>query len=217
MKLTDDEFAAALEAFSRYAGMDDPYLPIDQWGNVQVRIVRWQVKNFGVVPAKMQTLGIGEEIGELAESVFGDLDYWSDDSFNNCPSFVEADITDAIADAMVYATQLATCWRLDAGTLWRVSDICNWTARTTSLVMLAMAATVGRLSRAALKSEQKIRGYDQRDKTRRIVADNIARLFFLARALGKQFGIDVWKGFVATAEQVMTRDWIAFPTNGRTS
>lgn len=217
MKLSDNEFAVALEAFDRYAGMDAPYLPIDQWANVQVRVCRWQIHNFGIVPARAQTLGIGEEIGELAESVFGDLGEWGDDSFNTFPAFCEANVIDAIADAMVYTTQLATCWRLDAGTLWRASDTVTWTARPTSLTMLAMAATVGRLNRAALKSEQKIRGYDQRDKTRRIVADNIARLFFFARALGKQLGIDVWKGFVATAEQVMERDWVQFPTNGRTS
>jgi NTP pyrophosphatase (non-canonical NTP hydrolase) len=214
VKLSDEDYERSRSTFNAYAGMWQPHLPASPWSSLQVRVMRWEVHNFGAVPAVQQTLGIGEEIGELIETLFGDLD--ETEGAGTARRVLDlANVVDAIADAMFYATNLAGSWRLDAGELWRASDFVVKRMNESS-ALHGMSATVGRLNRAALKAAQKIRGYDQSEKTRRIVADNIARLFYYARCLGSWLSIDVRRGFEEVAEQVMTRDWKRFPTDGRT-
>ena len=76
-----------------------------QWTQIQNRLAGWQAREYGVANlAVNMTLGIVEELGELAEATTGEA------------------IDDAVADVTIYASQLATCYRLDLGELVRATN-----------------------------------------------------------------------------------------------
>ena len=113
---------AARAAFNRYASLDAPLLPShaadnpDQlWlADLQVELARWQHSNFGIASDEQLALGVAEEAGELAHAVLkhsqrirglADQDTYREQA------------GDAIADAVIYAMQLATALRLDFAVL----------------------------------------------------------------------------------------------------
>ncbi len=61
--------AAAKAAFAEYAAMDAPELPENPISALQVRLCRWQSRNFGASSKLEQLAGVTEENGELAEVV----------------------------------------------------------------------------------------------------------------------------------------------------
>lgn len=195
--MTDDLYQAARAAFAEYAAANAPHLPPDPLSALQVRLARWEAVQFSYQPPWTAVLGVCEEIGELEEA---DIDI--------------AKLRDAVADTMIFATQLCTAYRLDFGTILR--------ARDRALVRFvgwfgAMRPTViagGRLARAVLKEAQGIRGAD-REATRRAVADAI---HLLLNALGEIEPVQpIDEVYAEVAERiVLRRNWIANPMDGGT-
>lgn len=145
---TDAVYTASRAAFD--ASLSG--LITDPWGALQDRLYRWQVNTYGVPQPALLCLGVVEEAGELADS------------------FEHADEADAIADVTIFAIQLATCYRLDAGALIDAAfptDEVDW------------CGTLGKLSHAVLKSEQGIRGLGDKEAARKAVARQLLDIFSL--------------------------------------
>lgn len=131
----------AREAFDKYAAMDAPELPENPISALQVKLVRWQTINFGVGSAELVTLGINEEIGELAEAIesaleplesvillmrikraAGKISHAVLKNSQKIRGLADPDkfrelAGDAIADVAVFEIQLCTILRLDYWTL----------------------------------------------------------------------------------------------------
>ena len=59
----------AMSAFDDYAAMDAPDLPVAEMPKLQVRLCRWQSRNFGPQRVDRIALGVSEEAGELCHAV----------------------------------------------------------------------------------------------------------------------------------------------------
>lgn len=129
------------EAFNQYAAMDAPELPENPVSALQVRLYRWQQRNFGIAGAEQLALGINEEVGELAEAIESALEPLESvilflrikrAAGKICHAVLKnsqkirgmADpekfrevAGDAIADVAVFEIQLCTVLRLDYWTL----------------------------------------------------------------------------------------------------
>jgi len=110
---------AAKRRFDMYAAIDGTDLPCNMFHDVnlaalQVRLVRWQTKNFGGATLAEVGLGASEEVGELCHAILKSMQgirgYSDKDK-------LRADAGDAIADATVYLIQCATILRLDFAAL----------------------------------------------------------------------------------------------------
>lgn len=106
--------AKATAAFNEYAGMDAPHVPTDPFSALQVRMARWQARNFGYQPIEREVLGVSEEAGELAHAVLKGLQgiRGMDDR-----EAYRAKAADALADIAIYSMQVATSLRIDYGTI----------------------------------------------------------------------------------------------------
>jgi NTP pyrophosphatase (non-canonical NTP hydrolase) len=187
-------YVAAREAWDRYAALvhpDHPELPFDPLSELQVRLSRWQVENFGMQSPERFVLGIVEELGELGEAIEMDD---------------PEKILDAIGDTCIYATQLASVHRLDFGVLLRKTRDRGGSP--------PVDVTLGRMAHAVLKTVQGIRGYDVAEKGRREVGDSLMGLLFRMRDMARRMEVSLEEVYVATAEHVLKRDWKAAPTNG---
>ena len=100
----------AKEAFDKYAGMDYPELPPDHASEMQVKLARWQTKNFGVGSLVDCVLGVSEEAGELAHALLKHRQRIR--GMANKEAFREA-AADAIADIAIYSIQVCTLLRID--------------------------------------------------------------------------------------------------------
>lgn len=113
--MLDEPIQKAKQAFDSYAGLDTPYLPDDatkhNLSTLQVRIHRWQARNFG---ASNPFLGIVEEVGELSHAILKHEQKIR--GFDDPDKFLN-EAGDAIADMTVFAMQLCTRYRLDFGVL----------------------------------------------------------------------------------------------------
>jgi hypothetical protein len=184
---------------------------------MQVRLYRWQQANFGTSPQTNSQLGVGEELGELIEGMFSshDVDTGHDPFLDNPMINYDPDsVKDALGDVWIYATQVCTNCRLDFGVLW---DSIWSASQANSAIgpLLGMAVSVGRLNHAALKSSQRIRGYDDQEKLRRAVAENVARLCHFGRKVAQAVSIDADAAYFDTAESVvLKRNWRADATAG---
>ncbi len=106
----DEAIVAARAVFDQYAAMDAPLLPEGKWSALQVRLARWQNRNFGVPSLPEITLGVCEEAGELAHAVLKNTQRIRGLA---APDEFRAAAGDAIADATIYLMQAATALRLD--------------------------------------------------------------------------------------------------------
>lgn len=186
--MTDGTYEKSRRAWDAYATIDAPHLPKDPMGEVQVQLYRWQVNNFDLQPAGRFVLGIVEELGELGEAVEAeDRDA----------------ILDAVADVCIYATQLATAHRLDFGVLIAAGR--ELSAST------SVDVSVGRMAHAVLKTEQRIRGYDDPEKGRFEVAQALVQLVCRLDRMTGAMGADLTETYVSTAAHVLARDWKADP------
>lgn len=105
----------ARAAFGAYAALDTPHLPENPLSALQVRLARWQSRNFGVPENTEICLGIAEEAGELCHAILKakqKIRGYED------PEFLRAEAADAMADCTVYMMQLATALRMDFGTFF---------------------------------------------------------------------------------------------------
>ncbi len=111
--------------FERYAALEANDLPSDRledpisagelWlTDLQVRLARWQNRNFGPASDEQLALGVCEEAGELAHAVLKRSQRIR--GMGDPAAYREA-AGDAIADVVVYAIQLATALRLDFSVL----------------------------------------------------------------------------------------------------
>lgn len=198
-------YERARARFAAHAGMDAPALPDDRWSAAQVRHARWQIEQFGVVPAQASVLGIVEEVCEelfLAEQG-RDM----------------GEIADACADALIFATGLATLCRLDVGEVARSArsrnDVASRISGSSVLreVEELVPRSIGRLARAVLKNSQAIRGVDE-GALREAVCAGLTNLWRGMYALAERCGFDLDAAYFTTLDRVLARDWRARPTSG---
>lgn len=186
----NDVYERSRAAWDTYATIDAPRYPDDLWSAVQVQLYRWQVRNFDLQPASRFVLGIVEEVGELGEAA---------------ESGDEEAILDAIGDICVYATQLANAHRLDFGVLLLATSERQPTQ--------PVDVTLGRIAHAVLKTEQRIRGYDNPEKGRREVAENLVSVLYRLRDQALILGSDLEEVYATVAARVLQRDWKADPVS----
>lgn len=103
------------EQFNTYAAMDAPVLPVEPHSALQVQLARWQNNNFKTCTLLQMLAGVFEEGGELSHAI---LKHQQGIRGMGDPEKFRALAGDAIADIMVYLTQLATMLRLDIWTLY---------------------------------------------------------------------------------------------------
>ncbi len=181
----DEVYAASRAAFD--ASLSGPIT--DPWGALQDRLYRWQVATYGLPQPAMLCLGVVEEVGELDDA----------DSY--------AEEADAIADVTIFAVQLATCYRLDAGAL------IDWAHPTDEV---GWRGTLGRLSHAVLKSEQGIRGLGNKEAARQAVARQLLDVFSLCLSWASESGTIEYRAdylhlVEVVAGQVMARKKAELP------
>jgi hypothetical protein len=128
----------AREVFEKYAGMDTPDLPSDPRQALQVRLARWQQRNFGgrvdLPAAAVSALGANEESGEIGDALLalmshsalqgsvGSLAHVILKSSQRIRGMENEEtcrkaIADGLADVAVFSMQLATVFRLDYWTI----------------------------------------------------------------------------------------------------
>jgi hypothetical protein len=173
-------FDKASDAFGKYAAMDAPELPPDELSALQVRLWRWQVEQFGSPDDRDLVLGIVEECGELEEA--------------DSPAAFE----DAVADILIYTTQLCTSNRLDFGTMM--------VELGKNRIVANVPRSLGRLAHVALKVHQRIRGYDNRQVARNAICVQVANLYS-ALLWEMPRSLDVRAAYTVIAERVMKRNW----------
>lgn len=124
-----DAYDESREAFAKYAAMDAPGVPEDPLSALQVRLARWQTTNIGLTMSDRDAMGVSEEVGELATAVLAlaatsgrisHLILKSNEKIRQLGDETTARkaVADAIADQLIFLTQLATTLRLDLGTLY---------------------------------------------------------------------------------------------------
>jgi hypothetical protein len=175
-------YEEARAAFEKFAAMGPPYLPGDPLSALQVQLCRWQSSQFGVPDIIDLVAGVIEEVGE----------------------FIEADTTpleeDAIADALIFASQLATLIRCDFSTLWAMREPAG-----EDVSDLDTFRCFGRLCHIALKAKQKIRGYDDREKTRRSLSKELRVFYGLLDHVATERDVDPIAAMHKTVPEVVKR------------
>jgi NTP pyrophosphatase (non-canonical NTP hydrolase) len=172
----------------------------DSWTRLQNRLMAWQTKSYGVANlAVNMTLGIVEELGELAEATTGEA------------------IDDAVADVTIYASQLATCYRLDLGELVRAATADAHSREVKTVVRQPhrhsnYIVAAGRLCHVVLKAAQGIRGMGDPEKARRAVCEALVPV--LAECVMSSRGCDAFaylENVTEVANIVMARKKSALP------
>lgn len=186
-------YTTARATFESWAALDAPHLPADPIDAMQVRLLRWeQAQPFWRVSSLPVALGCGEEAGELADAVR------------------HHEIVDAVGDVAIYACQVATRHRLAFDEILDAasdSDLNHMHDEWRELL-----SALGRVQHLILKREQGIRiGAESDEVFGEALANAIARLI---GAVTNAHGIDARDAFLATAEQVLARNWNTNPTNG---
>ena len=223
-------YSKAREVFSEYQAMGAGELPANPLSNLQIRLFRWGNQFKGLEGTIACTLGQGEELGELVESVTGSLDeetsftpekasVWERNLLSGQKGAAD-DTVDAIADILVYATQMCTNLRLDFGVLLQagealetelvkkgVHDPASKDLASIGWSLLGLTAAVGRIHHATLKNKQKIRGYDDEVKYRTEVADSTVHVGRFCTRICKALGLNVYEEYIRISEKVMKRDW----------
>lgn len=185
-------YTESRELFERYAAFDGNADEIScNYHALQVKLARWQVRNFGNVSVRelplMVALGICEEI--CCEWVTA-LTIGS-----------EPELLDAVGDALIFLAQLLTLNRLSIGPLLKYAS----THPVGDPVVQA-----GKLAHIVLKRAQKIR-------TQRSDEEHRELLSMQAHAIVRSFGMDARRAFAETAKTVLARDWVKNPTTGAVS
>lgn len=99
----------ASAVFDEYAGLKEPDLPWEAHAELQVKLSRWQERNFGQVTTFQNLAGITEEVGELAHAILKN----SQSIRGLDDSALKTAAGDAIADATIFQIQLCTALGLD--------------------------------------------------------------------------------------------------------
>ncbi len=118
----------ARKVFDTYAAMDHPDLPLHPISKLQVELYRWQARQPFDSNEEAMSLGVGEELGELAEAVLemagasGRILHATLKSRQKIRGMDHRDtyrakVADGVADLWVFSLQLLTMLRLDGGAL----------------------------------------------------------------------------------------------------
>ena len=127
-----EPYDLARAAFDGYAALDAPLLPIQLHPQLQVRLFRWAQANFKPWGSTENVLGVSEEMGELAEALTGlliatgRLDHTMLKHMQGIRGYGDENhfrrqAADAVADMMIFATQLCTTLRIDMATLYQAT------------------------------------------------------------------------------------------------
>jgi hypothetical protein len=122
----------ARAAFDAYATMDAPALPAEATSALQVRLHRWAAEQFPGERLEHPALGVGGELGELAEAVVAItaragfaqevvLKHSRSTGKYATPERARVAAADAIADVAIFLARLCTRLRLDFGELLRAT------------------------------------------------------------------------------------------------
>lgn len=174
----------SLEGCPRVAGFDAMTC-------LQIDLLRWERKNFGLQPSYTSALGVIEEVGEL-EDAQDDEDEWAD----------------AIGDIMIYACNLCSKNALDFGTMMQVA----YDARPAPMV--GILGKLGKLAHVVLKADQGIRHYADRDVARRDIGIVLYRVVSSVVRYATMCGHDPREIMAEVAREVMKREWWANPGMG---
>lgn len=173
-------FQIAREAFDKHGWKirpDEDYLTVDMsdTSRAALRHERNHRARWGICSTYEQACVLAEEVGELVEA-------WGPG-----PEFVLDEIRHELGDVLSSMAVLAVWHRLDFGTILQASEraeVVTELLRETKLTASKLSPTtaLGRVARAAVKSERKLRGLDDVQKQRRALFD---ALVLLACAVGK--------------------------------
>jgi hypothetical protein len=202
-KATNAELELSVKAqteYSNWRAIDDA--PEDHGLSdlqcLQVNLIRWEVHNFGVQAKWTSALGSFEELGELLEAV---------------EEADEEGVLDAIGDFMVFSVNLCTKLGLDFDAIntYALGRVGSFSGMDT---LIAIWKGVGTLSHVLLKTEQQIRGYDDRSVCRRDGAIAMARIVSAVTELAFAQDIAAEAVLFGVATEVMKRDWVKYPETG---
>lgn len=158
--------------------------PKSRWTILQEELIAWQGRKFGYQPFERVVLGVGEELGELAEA--------KEDS---------DEARDAVGDISIYALQLCSSMRLDAGVL--IETFPN------ELMPDDTEKIFGRICHVSLKHLQGIRGFGgpEGHKLARVkLGGLLASLFYSVRLTGP-YNVDAYYRIAEeTAAKVLKRE-----------
>lgn len=166
------------------------------WTKLQLDLMIWANKLYGVQPFERMVLGIIEEMGEYEEAIVLDA---------------RDMIRDAIGDTSIFAMQLCTLFKLSYETLL------TFTTRHELTVWASPIIMVKNLSQISLKTLQGTRGFGESGAgwlhTRSKMADAISDLAWMQEARANLECANYFDVVNATATEVMkrTRDLPALP------
>lgn len=191
---------------------------------IQAEVGDWSRNNFGdqvskathqVLGSLSPLLGIVEEFGELALAYIMRARLESDDPDNHAQAnAIDAEISDALADCMVYALDYAeregdmsieVLINLNAEAV--MSDDSHYE------IMLYAQKTIGRLCHVTLKRHQGIRGFDDYEKYRICRDHAIAQLMTIIDIIAISEGLILEEILQATWDKVKSRNWKARPVD----
>ncbi len=157
---------------------------------LQVYLMRWERRNFGLQPPWASALGIVEEFGELMDAI-------------NEVSTEGAQ--DAIGDILVFACGLCSKIGIDFGVT--LSLAVHWASGQPTILGQATSAA-GWLAHVTLKTSQKIRGYQDPAAAKRDSAIAIGRVVRAVVCMAAADGFDARETFIEVAGMVLRRDWV---------
>lgn len=190
----------ARHAFEEYAAKnDEDFAGMDTLRVYQIRLIRWQTKNFGAQPWHVFAHGMCEE---------------------GCWEYIEAEETqnqqemyDALGDVFIYACNACSLLRLDFQTL--VEDFAP--SHPDSAIFdhtKPLVKAIGAINHVVLKNFQGIRGYDDVEQARRHLGAMLFRALRAARTLAFLGDWDPSVLFYNVADMVLKRDFTKSAVNG---
>lgn len=207
-------YARARERFEGFAAIDEGEYPTDVIDAMQVRLLRWQNRNFGTPTDCEIALGVFEEMGETVESAeASDEDIASDRDGPGQDR--DAKLIDGLGDTCVYAGQLLASNRLAIGPVLELAaaKVVAWGEDD---AFPGSMASVGRMAHLILKRTQRIRsGAGDAEAYRSALVDRVAACLAYAILWSDRHGPgEVQSAYLSVGAEVMARDWKANPTTG---
>lgn len=174
---------------------------ISTLNKIQPELKIWTGKNFPENTEKEPLLGIGEELGELVE-VFSKYE-------DNPNEPLTAELTDAIADTLIYAADFANQCGFVFGEL---TALCGFTT-TRNRALLELFKHLGKLNHHTLKRSQGIRGsYGEHTL---YLKQHLTLFVGAVDYMACWYGIDAAEAVADTWDKkVKKRDWLANKENG---
>jgi hypothetical protein len=179
----------ACKIFEEWAAIGANEFPPDPIDAMQVKLMRWQQRNFGSQSDERMALGVIEEMAEgMAASTLKN----------------EPEAYDALGDVMVFGSQLATRNRLAIGAILQLAAEMDQDPDQ-------MIFAHGTLAQVVLKGAQKIRGLDDEKRYRIRLVGALAVCFQFsgccAQELSKKAEIDFGAVLIHVGSEVSKREF----------